>query len=75
MESVTEISIDGIDDYTLLCMNEPRVWRIEVDDGTTVQTYPIDPDQPFVMVLPRSTDGYTLYDENGEVVPAVVSKG
>lgn len=70
MSHVEEDRIENIDDFVLYSTNQPRVCRIEIDDGTTVQSRSIDPDKPFVMILPGSTVGYTLYDENGEVVPA-----
>lgn len=74
-EYVKKIVVEGSDDYALVSANEPRVCRIEVDDGMVIQTYLIDPEQPFVMVLPGSTAGCTLYNENDEVVSVHTMKG
>lgn len=66
-ESVRGMIFDDVG-IALLSMNEDKVSRIEVADGSEKKTIEIDPIKPFVVVIPVNSGEITMYDSLGNVV-------
>ena len=66
---VGEIVINGYTDRAYFSMNQSKVTRAEVSDGSKVETIEINSDKPFTLILPVSEEEtVTFYDTDGNIV-------
>ncbi len=57
-------------DAIMLSMNKPQIARIEYGaEGSTRTVIEVDPDKPFVAILPLDYGTITLYDRAGNISP------
>lgn len=66
--SIIEVQLEGCKEHAYLSMNHAGVVRVELDNGNNVQTVELQPDEPFVMVVPNNAGTVTFYDANDAVV-------
>ncbi len=52
----------------LLSLNQEGVCKVEVEGETKNQTIQVDPDKPFVLVLPIDCGEITMYDAREQIV-------
>jgi hypothetical protein len=79
-DSVLMVATPAVEEgYTiLLSMNTPEVAQVEVtrmeaSSGDPVTVTPVDPAEPFALVLPAGVgDQISLYDAEGQSIPSVV---
>ena len=67
-QNIVELQLEDCKEHAYLSMNHAGVVRVELDNGNRVQTVDLEPDEPFVMVLPNHAGTVTFYDANGTVV-------
>ena len=66
---VGEIVINGYTDRAYFSMNQSKITRAEVSDGSNVETIEINSDKPFTLILPVSEEEtVTFYDADGNIV-------
>ena len=65
---IAEHTIDGYSEHTFISLNEPKVARLEIDDGTSVQVIAIDSSKPFAIIVPLNAGTVTFYDVDGQTV-------
>lgn len=65
---ILEVHMEDCKEHAYLSMNHAGVVRVELDNGNNVQTVDLEPDEPFVMVLPNNAGNVTFYDADGAVV-------
>lgn len=65
---IAEYTVEGYKERAFISMNEPKVERIEIDDGNSLQVIDVDSDKPFAIVLPVNAGAITFYDVNGNTV-------
>ena len=65
---IAEFTVDGYNERAFISMNQPKVARLEIDDGNTVQIIDLNSDQPFAIVLPANAGVIHFYDGNGNPV-------
>jgi len=57
-------------DAIMLSMNKPQIAKIAYGaEGSTKAVIEVDPDQPFVAILPLDYGTITLYDRDGNISP------
>lgn len=66
--AVEEIPLDGTGLIAYISLNSIGIQRMEQNDGTTVESTPLDSNAPFVLLLPQSAGDTTFYDKNGVLV-------
>ena len=66
---IGEITVDGYTERAYFSMNQSKVTRAEVSDGSKVETIEINSDKPFTLILPVSEEEtVTFYDADGNIV-------
>lgn len=66
---IGEITVDGYTERAYFSMNQSKVTRAEVSDGSNVETIEINSDKPFTLILPVSEEEtVTFYDADGNIV-------
>jgi len=71
---------DGILEYTLpdpyaangtvlFSLNFDRVTRIQLDNGVNITNISIDPNNPFIAVIPTNPGSVTLFNDEGRIIP------
>lgn len=66
---VGEIVINRYTDRAYFSMNQSKVARAEISDGSKVETIEINSDKPFTLILPVSEEEtVTFYDADGNIV-------
>jgi hypothetical protein len=65
---IAEYTVEGCNERAFLSMNNQKVERLEIDDGTSVQTIDIDSNKPFAIILPVNAGNVTFFDVDGNEV-------
>lgn len=65
---IGEITVDGYTERAYFSMNQSKVTRAEVSDGSKVETIEINSDKPFTLILPADAGIVTFYDVDGNIV-------
>lgn len=66
-ETIMEFTKMQVNEKAYLSMNEQNVKKMEFEEGGR-QVVEIDPDKPFVLVLPANAENVTFYDGAGQSV-------
>ncbi len=67
-EGVVEISYSETS-KVLFSMNRKKINRIEFSKEDTIEAIEVDPEIPFVIILPSEFESYTLIDTSNNIVP------
>lgn len=73
-EYIAELTVEGCAERAFISMNEPKVARIEIDDGNTAQIIEVDSGKPFAILLPLHAGIVTFYDIDGNTVQTYNAK-
>lgn len=73
-KSIGEYRVEGCRERAFISTNMPKVERLEIDDGNSVRTVPIDSGKPFAIVVPDDAKNICFYDVNGNEVGYVSGK-
>lgn len=65
---VQELSIEGSGQNVYFSLNFAQVQNMEVDNGQSVKTYPLDSSIPFTVLLSQNCGDITFCDRNGNPV-------
>ncbi len=65
---ILEAHLEEGKQHAFLSMNHAGVVRVEIDDGTEVKTVELEPEEPFVLVLPTDAGNITFYAADGTIV-------
>lgn len=65
---IVEYTVEGYNERAFLSMNNQKVERLEIDDGTSVQTIDIDSNKPFAIILPVNAGNVIFFDIDGNEV-------
>ena len=64
-DDITVYTLRDTPDRAVVSANTPQAARIEAPDGTDVE---VDPDAPFVLLLPQDGGELTITDDQGEEI-------
>lgn len=67
-ETIMEYTKEQNNEKAYLSMNEQNVVKMEFEEESGLQVVEIDPDKPFVLVLPDTAGNVTFYDAAGQSV-------
>ena len=68
-EYVQEFVVQGFRERAYISMNKPKIERVEINDGSNVETIALDSDKPFTLILSvNEEDSVTFYDVDGNIV-------
>ena len=65
--AITEFTLDGYYESAFISMNQQKVNRVVLDDGSAPQVIEIDCNNPFAIVLPVNAGVITFYTEDGNI--------
>ncbi len=65
---ILEVHLPQGQQHAFLSMNRMGVVRVDIDNGSKVETVDLPADQPFVLVLPTKLASVTFYTVDGTVV-------
>lgn len=67
-KTIMEFTKMQVNEKAYLSMNEQNVKKMEFQEEGGLQVVEIDPDKPFVLVLPANAENVTFYDSAGQSV-------
>ena len=60
--------MEGYDERAFISMNEQKVIRLEIDNGSNNEVIDIDCNKPFAIVVLVNEGSITFFDEKGQIV-------
>ena len=69
---ITDHRVEGFNQRAFISMNQVGAVRLEIDDGNTVQTIPLEAGEPFALILPVNAGSVIFYDADGSPIETIV---
>lgn len=70
-DSIVELAVETIQDNAFLSLNSQQVAKVEIDNGSAIETIDLGSSKPFAIVFPKNTGSITFFDVNGNVADPI----
>jgi len=69
---ISDYRVEGFNQRAFISMNEVGAVRLEIDDGNTFQTIPLEANKPFALILPINAGSVIFYNANDKPIETII---